>query len=477
VKDAMTIRRSLPAVTLAILACLFPAGAWADETPAGEKTKVKAPEPDAPRPFRLSTPTRFTLPNGLKVTLVSYGSVPKALVRLTVRSGNANEAEKQTWLSDLTGDLLLEGTKTRSASKLAQDSAAMGGDVTVNGGEDATAIGGEVLSEFTPAMVALVADVAQNPAFPASQLARLKANHGRRLSLAKSQPGQMATEAFRAAVYPGHPYGRVFPKPEELQALTLEDSKAFYAANFGADRASLFVVGVFDAKATEAAIRTTFAGWGKATSPVPPPPAASQKRRFVVVDRPGASQSTLQLGLLVTDPTNPDYTALLVMNSLLGGSFGSRITSNIREQKGYTYSPNSQVSSRRKTATWVETADVTTNVTGPSLKEIFGEIDRLRAEPPSALELKGIQNYLAGTYVLQNSSRGGIANQLFFLELHGLPDSYLTGFPTRVHAVTPEEITRVAKTYINPEEMTLVVVGDRKVIDEQLKPYALPAAP
>lgn len=468
----MTIRRFLSAITLAALVGLLP-GARADEPPLREKP----PEPDAPRPFRLSTPTRFTLPNGLKVTMVPYGSVPKALVRLTVRSGNVNESEKQVWLSDLTGDLLLEGTKTRSATRIAQDAAAMGGEVAVNTGEDATSIGGEVLSEFASSMVALVADVAQNPAFPASQLARLKANQARRLSLAKSEPGQMATEAFRAAVYPGHPYGRIFPKPEELQTLTLDDAKAFYAANIGADRATLFVVGVFDAKATEAAIRTAFANWRKATSAIPAPPAASQKRKFVVVDRPGASQSTIQLGLLVIDPTSPDYTSLLVTNALLGGSFGSRITSNIREQKGYTYSPNSSVSSRRKTATWAETADVTTNVTGPSLKEIFGEIDRLRAEPPSSAELKGIQNYLAGVFVLQNSSRTGIVNQLFFLELHGLPDSYLTGFPTRVHAVTPEEVTRIAKTYIKPDEMTLVVVGDRKVIDEQLKPYQPPAAP
>jgi zinc protease len=468
----MTIRRFLPAITLAAFVGLLP-GARADEPPLREKP----PESDAPRPFRLSTPTRFTLPNGLKVTMVPYGSVPKALVRLTVRSGNANESEKQVWLSDLTGDLLLEGTKTRSATRIAQDAAAMGGEVAVNTGEDATSIGGEVLSEFASSMVALVADVAQNPAFPGSQLARLKANQARRLSLAKSEPGQMATEAFRAAVYPGHPYGRIFPKPEELQALTLDDAKAFYAANIGADRATLFVVGVFDAKATEAAIRKAFANWRKATSAVPVPPAASQKRKFVVVDRPGASQSTIQLGLLVIDPTSRDYTSLLVTNALLGGSFGSRITSNIREQKGYTYSPNSSVSSRRKTATWAETADVTTNVTGPSLKEIFGEIDRLRAEPPSSAELKGIQNYLAGVFVLQNSSRTGIVNQLFFLELHGLPDSYLTGFPTRVHAVTPEEVTRIAKTYIKPDEMTLVVVGDRKVIDEQLKPYQPPAAP
>ncbi|MGZ6970506.1 MAG: M16 family metallopeptidase, partial [Thermoanaerobaculia bacterium] len=258
----MTIRRSLSIAAVAALAALSPALALAQE-------RQKPPEPDAPRPFHLPSPTRFTLDSGLKVTLVPYGSIPKTLVRLAVRSGNVNESEKHVWLADLTGDLLLEGTKTRSATRIAQDSAGMGGEVAVNTNEDITTIGGEVLSEFAPKMVELVADVARNPVFPGSELPRLKANLARRLSLAKSQPGQMAQEAFRAAVYPGHAYGRLFPKPEALQALTLEDAKAFYAANIGADRATLYVVGVFDAKATEAAIRSAFAGWRKATGNAP----------------------------------------------------------------------------------------------------------------------------------------------------------------------------------------------------------------
>jgi predicted Zn-dependent peptidase len=176
----------------------------------------------------------------------------------------------------------------------------------------------------------------------------------------------------------------------------------------------------------------------------------------------------------VPDPSSPDFVPLLVTNALLGGSFGSRITSNIRERKGYTYSPRSLVSDRPKDAHWVEIADVTTKDTGASLKEIFAEIDRLRSEPPPAAELQGIQNYLAGTFVLQNSSRAGIIGRLQFLDLHGLPDAYLTGFVARVHAVTPEDVTRIAKTYLKPEETTIVVVGDRKEIDEQLKPFGPP---
>src|SRR5262249_10272617 len=147
---------------------------------------------------------------------------------------------------------------------------------------------------------------------------------------------------------------------------------------------------------------------------------------------------------------------------LLGGSFSSRITSNIREQKGYTYSPSSQVSARDHTAYWAETADVTTNVTGPSLKETLAEIDRLKGEPPADKELKGIQNYIAGTFVLQNSSRAGIIGQLQFVDLQGLPDDYLNKYVQNAYAVTPAQVQQTTQKNIVGDKAAIVVVGDKK---------------
>ena len=159
------------------------------------------------------------------------------------------------------------------------------------------------------------------------------------------------------------------------------------------------------------------------------------------------------------------------MNVLLGGSFASRITANIRENKGYTYSPNGQLSSRFHDAYWVEVADVTTDKTGPAIKEILGEIDRLQAEPPSEKELKDFQNYRAGVFVLQNSSRGGIIGQLEFVDLHGLPADYLNGYVQRVYAVTPQEIQQMAKKYLQDDKATIVVVGDKKTVEDQIKEF------
>jgi predicted Zn-dependent peptidase len=200
-------------------------------------------------------------------------------------------------------------------------------------------------------------------------------------------------------------------------------------------------------------------------------PKPKSERVVHVIDRPGAVQSSVLIGLPVIDPTHDDYVPLTVMDSLLGGAFGSRITKNIREDKGYTYSPFSDISTRYRDAYWVENADVTTNVTGPSIKEIFAEIDRLQAEPPSEAELAGIRNYLAGTYVLQNSSRSGITNQLMYLDLHGLPASHANEYVKKVHAVTPAQVSEMARKYLKDETATIVVVGDRNAIEEQLKGF------
>jgi zinc protease len=185
----------------------------------------------------------------------------------------------------------------------------------------------------------------------------------------------------------------------------------------------------------------------------------------------GAVQSTLYIGLPTIDAAHADYLTLTVMNALLGGSFGSRITSNIREQKGYTYSPSSAINSRLGAASWAEVADVTTNVTGASIKEILGEIDRLRKDPPSVDELRGIQNYLAGTFVLRNSSRAGIAQQLATLNLYGLNEDYLRSYVQHVYALTPADIQRMAQTYVDPAKIAIVVVGDKAKVAEQLKVY------
>lgn len=433
--------------------------------------KQAPPEGGTPRDFKLPPKTAFTLPNGLSVTLVPYGTIPKVTVSAIVRVGNLNEKENEVWLADIMGDLMKEGTTTRSAGVIAEEAASMGGTVNINVAPDLTTVNGDVLSEFGPNLVRLIADILRNPLLPESELARIKNDHIRNLSISKSQPGALTLERFRQMMYGDHPYGRIFPTTEMVQSYSIEQVRAFYKNNFGAARTNVYVTGRFDTKAMETALRQAFDGWSKGPAPLVNIPRPVAQKQFHLIDRPGAAQSTIYVGLPVINPSDKEYVPLLVTNALLGGSFGSRITSNIREDKGYTYSPSSQISSRYRDAYWVEVADVTTDVTGPSLKEIFYEINRLQNEPPPADELKGIQNYLSGTFVLQNSSRGGIINQLSFLNLHGLKDDYLMNYVKNVHTVTPKDVQRITQTQIRDKDMTLVIAGDKKKIEDQIKEY------
>lgn len=456
--------------TLAFAAALAAAAAVAQETAQEEVTETP-PAGGPPKDFSLPEKEMRELDNGMQITAVQYGSVPKATISVVISAGNLNEGS-QTWLADLTGDFLLEGTATRSGEDIAREAAAMGGAVSVTVTEDLTTITGDVLSEFAPQMATLLADITRNPAFPPGELERLRRDRLRTLSVAKTQPSQMSLAAFREAIYGEHPYGRLFPEEKQLQAYEVDAVRGFYDNNFGAQRTHVFVAGKFDVGDTVGAIEKAFADWEAGPEPfVNIPEPAEGKVVVDVIDRPDASQSDIYLGLPIISPGHEDWIPLQVSNTLLGGFFSSRITRNIREDKGYTYSPFSTLSARYKDGYWAEVAAVTTEVTGPAIQEIVNEIDNLQKNPPPADELEGVKNYSAGVFVLQNSTRGGIINVLSYLDHHDLPGSYLSNYVSNVFAVTPEQVSEIAREYLREEDMTLVVVGDRSKVSKQVAPW------
>ncbi|HLP75233.1 MAG TPA: pitrilysin family protein [Bacteroidales bacterium] len=429
------------------------------------------PAPGKPEDFTVPKATTFKLDNGMSVTLVPFGNIPKATVSLIVRAGNLNEPENETWLADFTGNMLKEGTRTRTGRQIADEAASMGGSITVSAGVETTSVSGDVLSEFTPDMVRLIADVAMNPSFPDSETGRLRNDMLRDLSIQKSQPSNIAFELFSKVLFPGHPFGRLFPDEPVVKSFTAEKARDFYNSNFGAERSHLYVAGLFDMKKVEQAIRDTYSTWIKGEEPLINVPSRTKTHKIYFADRPGAPQSVIDIGLPVVDPTDSDYIPLILTNSLLGGSFTSRITMNIREDKGYTYSPYSRVLTRYRTGIWMQFAEVQTDVTVPSVKEIMYEIKRLTDEPVSEKELEGVKNYMSGIFVLSNSTRAGIISQLAFLDLHGLDISWLNSYISRIRAVTVQDVQDVMKKYFNPGEMTIVIAGDRKKVGKEIGQY------
>jgi predicted Zn-dependent peptidase len=433
---------------------------------------TEMPPIGAPRPFELPATESFTLDNGLAVTLIPFGLAPKTTISVSVRAGNLNDGS-QTWISDLTAELLQQGAAGRAPDEIARDAAGMGGQLDVAVGRHTTNFEIAVLSERGPDAVALIADVIRRPDLPESEVERLKADFRRSLSVSLASPGPVADAALLEAVYgAGHPYGRMLPSDAQLAAYTLADARAFYEAEYGARRTRIYVSGQFDARAMRAAIAASFGDWAAGPEPLALPATLSSGPRVILIDRPGAEQATLRLAIPVPATGAADDIPLRVMNALLGGSFTSRLVQNLREDKGYTYSPDADFDRTLAGAHWYFDADVATPVTGPALAETFGEIERLAAETPPADEGQGIRTWLAGVFVLQNASPGGLIGQLAARDLFGLPEDWLEAYVPAVTAVSDADISTMAREHLAIDRMILVAVGDLDAIESDIR--ALP---
>ncbi len=435
---------------------------------AAQAQRETPPAPGTPKDFKVPPSKTFSLANGMKVTMAPFGRVPKVNIELRVRTGIIDEGPNDVSLASVVVDMLLEGTTTKSAQDISRTAASMGGSVGVTPGAEVALVNGDALSEFAPQLVALIADVARNPKFAEADLKRILDKHARDNAIAMQQPGTIAQVKFREMMYGNHPFAKFYPTEEMLRSFNVQRVKDFHAKNYGAARAHLFVSGVYDAKALEKAIRDGFESWPAGAAATENPPGLASKQKVAVIDRPNSVQSSIIMGVPAAHPNNPDWVRMNVTDALLGGAFGSRITANIREDKGYTYSPGSFLWTRKGATIWRETADVTDTTTGPALTEIFKEIDRLRTEAPPEKELTGIKNNLAGIFVIQNSSRAGLISQLDFADMHGLGADYLASYVKNIHAVTPEDVKSTAQKYIDPAKVSIAIVGDKKKIESQI---------
>lgn len=438
---------------------------------AAQELPSTPPPIPAPKAFKVPASETYTLANGMRVTLVPYGVAPKVVVSLQTYAGSVNEGEN-TWLALLAVDMMKEGAAGMTAAQIAQKAADMGGGLGTNASLESSSVTLNVLSERAAEAIALVADVAQRPAYPDSELARVKANWNRRLAVALSQPGTLANAAITRAYYgPDHPYGRVLPTPQQFGAYTTAQLKAWHAANYGAKRSHLYIAGKFDAAAVKAAIEKAFGGWTAGPERLSLPPSPKPGPQVLLVDRPGAPQSTFSIAFPAPRAGTEGDIPMRVSNALLGGAFSSRITRNIREAKGYTYSPGSSVAFFPANAVWTFNADVTTAVTGPALKEVFHEIRTLQATPPGEEEAAGMRQYMAGLFVIQNSTPGALVNTIATRDSLGLPRDWMDKYVPATLAVTPAQMSAAAKN-LPIDKLTLVVVGDLKVVTPQLQ--ALP---
>ncbi len=449
-----------------------------DKDKAVDKTKLgglySQPKP-APDPrFALPKLQRRTLSNGLEVLIVEHHELPVVNMSLVLKTGGTADPLDKGGLASMTSALLDEGTKTRTALDISNQLASIGASVSTGADWDLTAVNLLTLTKHMERALDIYADVIINPSFPESELQLQRNQRLAALLQRRDNADAIAGVAYAQLLYGRqHPYGHSLVGDEQsVRALEINDIKRFYETYYRPNNAALIVVGDIKPDAIVPQLERAFARWEKAEVPAVSIPAARERERaeLYLVDKPGAAQSVISIGQVGVPRTTPDYFPLLVMNTMLGGQFSSRVNLNLRENKGYTYGARTGFDYRRSAGPFTASAGVQTAVTKESIVEFLKELRGIRGEMPvTQAELEFSKQAIIRGYPRTFETPDQIANRLTPLVIYGLPDSYFNDFIPSVRAVTAEDVQRVANKYLDPSRMAILVVGDRKVIEPALR--------
>lgn len=462
--------RLAAAAVLAILA----AAPCPAQTPAPAKPDRSEPPSLGPvRPLKLPPVQKLRLANGLPVLLVEQHEVPLVQINVVVRAGAGTDPLDKPGLASLTADLLDEGAGSRSALDIADQLDFLGADLRARAGWDASAVGLNVPVKRLAAALPILAEVVLRPTFPAEELDRVRKDRLTELLQLRDEPGAVASVALANALYGGrHRYGTpVLGTEASVRRFSRADLSAFHARTFRPDNAALVVVGDVTPAAILRELEQAFGEWKSGESAAPAAVAAAEQvgaRGIRLVDRPGSEQSEIRIGRIGPPRTTADYYPLTVMNTILGGSFTSRLMQNLREQHGYAYGARSSFDYRLSTGPFVAGAAVQTDKTAPALSEFFKELDAIRKTVTEA-EVAKAKNYVALSFPSEVETSGDIAAKLEEQFVYGLPDGWLDSFVSKVAAVTLADVERVAGQYIDPARVLVVVVGDRRKIEAEIR--------
>jgi zinc protease len=428
------------------------------------------PAVGAERPFQLAPRVERTLPNGLRVIVTRQAVVPKVTVTLTVLSGFSSDPADQTGLAQMTADAIQEGTKTRTSKEVRRDVFGMGGSLSATVSQDYSSISVRGLSEFTPKLIDLVADVVMNPTIPADEVAILKQQHLQTVMQSKASPQFVSNRVFRQQLFGTHPYARNSETETTLEAIDRPKIEAFHRAHYRPGNAFVLIVGDVVPDATIAAVEKSFRAWTAGETPKPTFAAAPalSGRYLYFVQRPNSIQSSISVGNMAVKRGDPRWFELSLANTIFGGAFNSRIVRNIREEKGYTYSPGSQLTGFADAGFYRFSADVRNEVTGPTLAEVFKEIDKMRAEGSDGAELQGAKQYMRGLFPIQTATQAGLALTLNNVYVFGLPKDYPETFRAKIAAVTAEQVKSAASTLLGSQDSVITIVGDYAKVKDQL---------
>ena len=440
----------------------------------GTLDRSKPPTPGRPPMLRVPAWTRSTLANGAELVVSEKHDLP--LVSFTITfSGGYNQADPvaRRGLADMTAAMMSEGTRTRDGEALAAALQLLGTTVAVRIGGETGTIAFQCIASKFPATLDIVADLLVNPSFPPEALERLRAQRLVALVQARDQPGAIASRVFPRLVYgSAHPYGQNVTEAT-LKAITRDDVVAFHRAYFRPGQALVTVVGDVNIAVAKASIEKALTAWPRGGEkpafqyPAVPAPRAST---IYLADKPGAAQSTFAIGTKGPPRNTPDYYALQVMNTILGGMFQSRLNANIREEKGYSYGVGSSFAYGKGPGAFRAGGDIVSAKSDAALMEFMKELRGIRGERPITDEelstaKDALTQRLPGTFASAQSVNTAIVS----LWTQGLPDDYYQQYAARIAAIRREDVVRVARQYVDVDHLVIVIVGDRSTIEGPLR--------
>jgi predicted Zn-dependent peptidase len=428
-----------------------------------------APPLGPERPVAWPQRTLRTLSNGMQVVVAESRAFPKISAQLFFRSGNAVVAHSNPGIAGMTATVLRTGTTSRNSRQIEEDLRRMGADLGSHSGADTSALSVSGLAEFSRELLELVADLAQTASFPEDEFERERRQRFEELRIERTTPGFLANERFRRVLFGEHPYALIAPSEEQVASYRREQLEDYYRQYYVPSDSLLVIVGDFIAEAMLDQVEKIFGAW-KAPRPAVlkfPAPPRHLGRKVHVVHLPGAVQTQIVLGNLGITRRDPDWYRVVLANSIYGGAFHSRLVLNIREQKGYTYSPRSANNALREYGYFTVHAAVRNDVVAATLTEIFYEMDRMRSLPVTVEELESARNYLSGVFSLGVATQDGVLGQLSTVYLERLPEDYLETYRARIHELPAEEVLAAARRHFDSKNSEIVVVGDRNQIFEQ----------
>jgi predicted Zn-dependent peptidase len=433
------------------------------------RTASTVPDLAPEREVRWPQRTKSKLANGLELILVESHTIPKFHGELFFRSGNAAAASRGVALAEMTATVVRTGTRRNTSREIEERLRGLGADLSVSAGQDTSGISFAGLSDHAEALLQLVGELAREASFPAPEFERERRQKLEEVRLERTQPGFLAGERLRKVLFDQHPYALVSPTEEQVSAYNSEQLQSLYRDFYTPENAILLLVGDFEPSNMQETVERVFGSWSgrkpvTQESPAPPRPL---QRRVYLVHVPGAVQTQILCGCHAITRKHPDWIKLGLTNSLYGGAFNSRLVMNIREDKGYTYSPRSGVNPLRQYGYFSVSAAVRNEVVAASLTEVFYEIDKLRSLPVPEGELLDAQNYLSGVFSMGLATQSGLLSQISTLALNELPDDYLETYRQKVRALGSADVLSAARTYFDSANMQVVVVGDRSQIESQ----------